>query len=107
RPGPPRRSAARRAARRAVPFPYWSGGAIRVIPVSHRVTGAQLPPLNTPAAGAADSGSEYAALSRQVKQAGLLKRRRTWYAWRIGGTAPALGAGGGVFGLTGDSWWQS
>ena len=62
-----------------------------------------MPPVKTSAADAADSGSEYAALSRQVKQAGLLKRRRTWYAWRIGGTAAALVAGWVLFGLTGDS----
>ena len=65
-----------------------------------------MPPRETLAASAADSGSEYGALSRQVKQAGLLRRRRTWYAWRIGGTAAALAAGWVLFGLTGDSWWQ-
>ena len=65
------------------------------------------PPAETPTEKTSDEpGSEYAALSRQIRQAGLLKRRRTWYAWRIGGTAAALVAGWVLFGLTGDSWWQ-
>jgi len=65
------------------------------------------PPADTPTDKTTDEpGSEYAALSRQIRQAGLLKRRRTWYAWRIGGTAAALVAGWVLFGLTGDSWWQ-
>jgi fatty acid desaturase len=64
-------------------------------------------PADTPPEKTTDEpGSEYAALSRQIRQAGLLKRRRTWYAWRIGGTAAALVAGWVLFGLTGDSWWQ-
>jgi fatty acid desaturase len=51
-------------------------------------------------------GSEYAALSRQVKQAGLLDRRVGAYSWRIALTAVALAAGWAAFALVGDSWWQ-
>jgi fatty acid desaturase len=51
-------------------------------------------------------GSEYAMLSRQVRQAGLLDRRPRYYAWKIGVTALALGAGWAAFILLGNSWWQ-
>ncbi len=51
-------------------------------------------------------GSEYAALLRQVKQAGLLERRYRYYAWKIALTAAALAAGWAAFALVGDSWWQ-
>jgi fatty acid desaturase len=55
---------------------------------------------------AASRGSEYATLSRQVRQAGLLARRPRHYAWKIALTAAALGAGWSAFILIGDSWWQ-
>jgi fatty acid desaturase len=51
-------------------------------------------------------GSDYAQLSRQVKQAGLLERRPGRYAWKITVTAALLAAGWAVFVLVGDSWWQ-
>ena len=51
-------------------------------------------------------GSDYAQLSRQVKQAGLLERRPGRYAWKITATAVLLAAGWAVFVLVGDSWWQ-
>jgi fatty acid desaturase len=51
-------------------------------------------------------GSDYAELSRQVKQAGLLERRRWNYTWRIAVTVALLAAGWGAFVLVGDSWWQ-
>ena len=35
-------------------------------------------------------GTDYAALSRQVRQAGLLKRRTRYYTWKITLTATAL-----------------
>ncbi len=50
--------------------------------------------------------SDYAELSRLVKQAGLLKRRRWSYAWRIAVVAALLAAGWSAFALVGDSWWQ-
>jgi fatty acid desaturase len=51
-------------------------------------------------------GSEYAMLSRQVRQAGLLDRRLRYYAWKIGLTWLALAAGWAAFAILGDSWWQ-
>ena len=50
-------------------------------------------------------GSEYAQLSRQIKQAGLLERRSRYYVWKIALTAGLLWAGWIVFILVGDSWW--
>jgi fatty acid desaturase len=52
------------------------------------------------------SGSEYAQLSRQVKQAGLLNPRPSYYAWKITLTLVLLAAGWAVFAVLGDSWWQ-
>jgi fatty acid desaturase len=49
---------------------------------------------------------EYTQLSRQIKQAGLLERRRGWYAARIGLNLALLAAGGAAFAVLGDSWWQ-
>lgn len=51
-------------------------------------------------------GSDYAELLTQVRQAGLLKRRRTYYAVRITVNALLVGAGWTAFVLLGDSWWQ-
>ena len=51
-------------------------------------------------------GSDFAALSREVQAAGLLRRRHDHYAWRIGITVTAFAAGWVVFALVGDSWWQ-
>src|SRR4029453_385925 len=50
--------------------------------------------------------SEYTQLSRQIKQAGLLERRRGWYAARIGLNLTLLAAGWAAFAVVGDSWWQ-
>jgi len=49
---------------------------------------------------------EYTQLSRQVKQAGLLERRRGWYAAKIGANLALLAAGGVAFAVLGQSWWQ-
>ncbi len=54
----------------------------------------------------AAQGSEYAQLSKQIKQAGLLERRPGFYAWQITITAALLAAGWAVFGVLGNSWWQ-
>ena len=51
-------------------------------------------------------GSEYAQLSRQIKQAGLLERRPAYYVAKIAATASLLAAGWVVFVLVGNSWWQ-
>src|SRR5918993_4784789 len=50
--------------------------------------------------------NEYTQLSRQLKQAGLLNRRRGWYGARIALTLVLLAAGGVAFFLLGESWWQ-
>jgi fatty acid desaturase len=50
--------------------------------------------------------SEYTQLSRQIKQAGLLERRRGWYAARIGLNLALLAAGWAALAVLGDSWWQ-
>jgi fatty acid desaturase len=57
-------------------------------------------------ARSAARGSEYAQLSRQIKQAGLLERRPAYYAGKIAVTAGLLAAGWAAFVLVGNSWWQ-
>ena len=49
---------------------------------------------------------QYTQLSRQIKQAGLLDRRRGWYAARIGLNLALLAGGWAAFAVLGDSWWQ-
>lgn len=55
---------------------------------------------------ASPRGSDYAALSRQVRQAGLLDRRPGCYVWKVTLTAAALVLGWAAFAAIGDSWWQ-
>jgi fatty acid desaturase len=55
---------------------------------------------------ASPRGSDYAALSRQVRQAGLLDRRPRYYAWKISLTVAALVLGWAAFAVIGNSWWQ-
>src|ERR671912_2930161 len=50
--------------------------------------------------------NEYTQLSRQLKQAGLLDRRRGWYGARIALNLVLLAAGGVPLFLLGESWWQ-
>jgi fatty acid desaturase len=50
--------------------------------------------------------SEYTQLSRQIKQAGLLDRRRGWYAAKIGLNLLLLAGGWAAFAILGGSWWQ-
>jgi fatty acid desaturase len=50
--------------------------------------------------------SEYTQLSRHIKQAGLLERRRGYYAAKIVLNLVLLAAGGAAFIVLGDSWWQ-
>ncbi len=59
-----------------------------------------------PSPSATARGSEYALLSRRVRQAGLLDRRLRYYTWMIALTALALAAGWAAFTVLGDSWWQ-
>jgi fatty acid desaturase len=63
-------------------------------------------PRSIPSLPAAQRGSEYAQLSRQVRQAGLLERRYGYYIWKISATVVLLAAGWAAFVLVGDSWWQ-
>jgi fatty acid desaturase len=49
---------------------------------------------------------EYTQLSRQVKQAGLLERRRGWYGVRMGVNLALLAGGWVAFVAIGESWWQ-
>jgi fatty acid desaturase len=58
------------------------------------------------AASAPRRGSEYAELSRQVKEAGLLEPRSGYYAWKIAVTSGLLAVGWTVFLVVGNSWWQ-
>jgi fatty acid desaturase len=71
-----------------------------------RATAAARPPPTAPIPPAPVRQSDYAELSRLVRQAGLLERRRRPYVWRITVTAALLAAGWTVFVLVGDSWWQ-
>jgi fatty acid desaturase len=51
-------------------------------------------------------GSDYARLSRMVREAGLMERQPGRYGWRIGITVALLAVGWAGFVLVGDSWWQ-
>jgi fatty acid desaturase len=59
-----------------------------------------------PAPPAGRRGSDFAELSRGIKEAGLLRRRYRYYAVRIAVNVLLLAAGGVAFVLLGDSWWQ-
>jgi fatty acid desaturase len=70
-----------------------------------------VPPASQPGTcqqphGVGSRGNEYAALSRRVRQAGLLDRRLRYYACKMTLTGLALAAGWTVFAVLGDSWWQ-
>jgi fatty acid desaturase len=62
--------------------------------------------LRSASAQGASRGTDYARLSRLVRQAGLLKMRTGHYAWRITITLVLLLGGWAAFLLVGDSWWQ-
>jgi fatty acid desaturase len=51
-------------------------------------------------------GSPYALLLREVKQAGLLDRRTTYYVSMIGIATILLAVGWAAFVVVGQSWWQ-
>src|SRR6185437_6441006 len=75
--------------------------------IPEQAAAAARPPVPpSQAESAAPRGSDYAELSRLVKQAGLLERRRWDYIWRITVAATLLVSGWVVFVLVGDSWWQ-
>ena len=64
------------------------------------------PSASAQTTAAPQRGSDYAQLSRQVRQAGLLERRPGRYVWKITVTAALMAAGWAVFVLVGNSWWQ-
>jgi fatty acid desaturase len=71
------------------------------------MTGPALPPADlVPAPSAAQRGSEYAELSRQVRRAGLLERHPRYYLGRIAVTVAALAGAWAALVLVGNSWWQ-
>ena len=72
--------------------------------VSEPAVTRQRPRSDSPPAPA--RGSEYAQLSRQIKQEGLLRRRPGYYLWKITLTAAALAAGWAALVVVGDSWWS-
>lgn len=51
-------------------------------------------------------GSEYAVLSREVRAAGLLRRRYGYYTAKITGNLLAFAGAWVGFAFLGDSWWQ-
>jgi fatty acid desaturase len=53
-----------------------------------------------------ERGSDFAQLSRWIKQTGLLHRRYGYYVARIGINVLLLGVGVAAFVVLGDSWWQ-
>ena len=59
-----------------------------------------------PVSGASGGWREYTQLSKQIKAAGLLERRRGWYGCRIGLNLGLLAAGWVAFAVIGASWWQ-
>jgi len=63
-------------------------------------------PTTRPASAAEGGWGEYTQLSRQVRQAGLLERRRGWYAGKVGLNLALLAAGWVAFAVIGESWWQ-
>jgi fatty acid desaturase len=52
-------------------------------------------------------GSDFAVLCREVREAGLLARRRVAYAWHIAGTLIAFAAVVIAVWWVGNSWWQA
>lgn len=63
-------------------------------------------PVQVAQPAALSRGSDYAQLSRQIRQAGLLERRPRHYAGRIAVTVTLVVAGWAAFVLVGNSWWQ-
>ncbi|MGQ0840545.1 fatty acid desaturase family protein [Actinokineospora sp.] len=62
--------------------------------------------IDNPSRDQALRGSDFAELSRSIRQAGLLERRRRYYAVRITLNILAMAGGWVAFAYLGDSWWQ-
>jgi hypothetical protein len=67
---------------------------------------AERPPIARRETADGGPGSDYAQLSRLVRAGGLLRRRRGYYAIKIGVNLLLLLGGWAVFFLLGRSWWQ-
>jgi fatty acid desaturase len=67
---------------------------------------AEQSPVFGPKARLAGSGSDYARLSRTVRAAGLLRRRKAYYRVKISVNLLLLASGWALFGILGRSWWQ-
>ncbi|GAB2469422.1 fatty acid desaturase family protein [Xylanimonas ulmi] len=65
-----------------------------------------MPPTTQDARRGVRSTTSYAALSRTVRDMGLLRRAHGYYAWTGGVLALALGGVVASVVLLGDSWWQ-
>jgi fatty acid desaturase len=70
-----------------------------------QVSDSQPPALRPPPSRAQHAGSEYAELSRLIRDAGLLHRRTRYYTWTIIVTVGALAGGWAAFVVVGNSWW--
>lgn len=62
--------------------------------------------VSSPPSSEPTRGSDFAELSRHIKQAGLLRRRRDYYGMKIALNLLAFAGGWVVFVAVGDSWWQ-
>jgi fatty acid desaturase len=65
-----------------------------------------VPMITSMAPSRAPSGSDFAALSRRITGAGLMRRRPVYYAARMSVVALMLIGGWAAFVLIGRSWWQ-
>jgi fatty acid desaturase len=70
------------------------------------MTSSTLRPAGPEGEEAAGRGSDYAALCRQVRQAGMLKRRPAYYSVKIAANLGLFALGGVAFVLLGNSWYQ-
>jgi len=60
----------------------------------------------TEQAEASTRSGDYAALLNEVRNAGLLRRRYRYYAWRVAANLMAFAGAWVAFAFLGDSWWQ-
>jgi fatty acid desaturase len=79
-------------------------GPRRRLPISKAMPDSEEPQVTPEPASL--RGSDYAALSRQVRRSGLLDRRPRYYGWKITLTAAALVLGWAAFAAIGNTWWQ-
>jgi fatty acid desaturase len=70
------------------------------------MTSSVLRPAGSGGAENDERGSDYAALSRQIRQAGMLQRRPAYYTAKIAVNTVLLAAGSVAFAVLGRSWYQ-